>query len=131
MQNESRINVTRRRFGIKNVLAYGLPFFAAGVLITSGMQWTRPSLAEDFSSGSHVSLPAPATMPNSFAELADTLSPTVVNVKVTKIETAAFPGPQGPQGPQWRFFQRFFQRNAPDAQKPPDPGCRIRGHHQR
>jgi serine protease Do len=108
MQNESRINVTRRRFGIKNVLAYGLPFFAAGVLITSGMQWTRPSLAEDFSSGSHVSLPAPATMPNSFAELADTLSPTVVNVKVTKIETAAFPGPQGPQGPNGDFFRDFF-----------------------
>ena len=48
-------------------------------------------------------------MPSSFAELADNLSPTVVNVKVTKIEKATFHGPQMPEGPFGDFFGRFFK----------------------
>ncbi|PID40360.1 MAG: peptidase [Proteobacteria bacterium] len=80
------------------------------MLVASGLQWTRPSVAEEFSGGTHVNPPRPATMPSSFAELADKLSPTVVNVKVTKVEKAAFQGLQTPEGPYGDFFGRFFDQ---------------------
>lgn len=48
-------------------------------------------------------------IPSSFAELADKLSPTVVNVKVTKVEKADFKHPQMHADPFGEFFGHFFQ----------------------
>jgi serine protease Do len=53
-------------------------------------------------------LAEPLSGPLSFAELAEKLSPTVVNVKVTKVEKATFHGRLSPDGPFGDFFERFF-----------------------
>ncbi|HSB81163.1 MAG TPA: Do family serine endopeptidase [Candidatus Methylomirabilis sp.] len=55
----------------------------------------------------------PAGAPASFADLAAKLSPSVVNIKVTKVEKADGPGFMGPGGfgpdsPFGDFFQQFF-----------------------
>ena len=102
-------NLNNKRYGAKPLMAIGLPFLVAGLMMASGLNWTKPSVAEDFASGPHVSTTSPPVMPSSFAELADKLSPTVVNVKVTKIEKAAFDRPQVPEGPFGDFFERFFK----------------------
>jgi serine protease Do len=48
-------------------------------------------------------------MPSSFAELADKLSPTVVNVKVTKVEQTSYQGQHFQGDPFGDFFGRFFE----------------------
>jgi serine protease Do len=109
MNTKLGLNLRSRRFGPKAIIAVGLPFLVAGLLMASGLNWTKPSVAEDLTSGPHVSTTSPPVMPSSFAELADKLSPTVVNVKVTKIEKVTFHGPQIPEGPFGEFFERFFK----------------------
>jgi serine protease Do len=109
MNNKSGLKVKSRRFGVKAMMAIGFPFLVAGLLIASGLNWTRPSVAEDFTSGLPGSTTSQPSSPGSFAGLADKLSPTVVNVKVTKIEKATFHGPQMPEGPFGEFFERFFK----------------------
>jgi serine protease Do len=57
----------------------------------------------------------PSGAPASFADLAAKLSPSVVNIKVTKVEKAEGPGFMGPEGfdpdsPFGDFFQQFFGR---------------------
>jgi len=61
----------------------------------------------------------PAGAPAGFADLAEKLSPSVVNIKVTKVERAMGPGSMGPEGfgpgsPFGDFFERFF-REMPKA----------------
>lgn len=99
----------QKRYGAKRLLVAGLPFFAAGVLVASGFYGIHPLIAGDVTEGAHVTTSALPVMPSSFAELADKLSPTVVNVKVTKIEQTAYQGPHF-QGDQFGdFFGRFFE----------------------
>src|SRR5512146_2079357 len=55
----------------------------------------------------------PSGAPASFADLAAKLSPSVVNIKVTKVEKTEGPGFMGPEGfgpasPFGDFFQQFF-----------------------
>jgi serine protease Do len=90
-------------------MAVGLPFLVAGLVLASGLNLIKSSVAEDLTNVPHVSMTSPPVMPSSFAGLADKLSPTVVNVKVTKIEKAAFHGPQIPEEPFGDFFERFFK----------------------
>jgi serine protease Do len=52
-----------------------------------------------------------SAVPGSFADLARKLGPTVVNIKVTKVQKMA--GPMGPEGPFGEFFKRFFQGTPP------------------
>ena len=56
----------------------------------------------------------PRSMPGSFAELVQQLTPTVVNVKVTRLATAG-PWAQMPEGPLGEFFRRFY----PDMPRSP------------
>jgi serine protease Do len=50
------------------------------------------------------------TRPDSFADLAKALSPTVVHVKVTKIRPVSdWQRPQMPEGPWGELYKRFFQ----------------------
>ena len=101
--------LTGRRYSVKTVMVLGLGFLMAGLLMASGLDWTRPSVAEELKTESSISTPSPLLIPGSFAELADSLSPTVVNVKVTKILKAGFHGPQIHEGPYGDFFDRFFK----------------------
>src|SRR5262249_284004 len=52
--------------------------------------------------------------PNSFAELAERLGPTVVNIQVAKVAPVGnFPGMPELDGPSDEFFQHFFQDRMP------------------
>jgi serine protease Do len=81
----------------------------AGLLMAAGLNWTSPSVAGDVSNQAPSSTLSTPVMPSSFAELAKNLSPTVVNVKVTKIEKTAFGGFPFPEGDRGDFFERFFR----------------------
>jgi len=102
-------NLNDKRYGIKGLIAVGLPFLVVGILMASGLNWTRPSVAGNLTAGPQVSVPSKTVMPSSFSELAGNLSPTVVNVKVTKVEKAVFHGSQIPEGHFGDFFERFFK----------------------
>jgi serine protease Do len=99
-----------QRHGVKGILAIGLPFLMAGLLIASSLNWTGTSVAEDFNGNTQITSQAVATIPNSFAELAGNLSPTVVNVRVTKVEKAGYNMPHMPDGQFGEFFERFFRQ---------------------
>jgi serine protease Do len=96
-----------KRYGAKKILAMGLPFFVAGVFVASGMNGIQPSIAGSITEGPHVTTTVPAVIPGSFANLADKMSPTVVNVRVTKLETADFQGRGFQQQPFGDFFGPF------------------------
>jgi serine protease Do len=102
-------NFNSNRHGVKALIAVGIPFLVAGLLMASGLNWTSPLVAGDLAGGLQVLTPSEPGMPSSFAELAEKLSPTVVNVKVTKIEKAAIHGPKIPEGHFGDFFERFFK----------------------
>ena len=108
MNSRSGLKVKCRRFGLNKLMVVGFSFFVAGLLIASGLNWTSLSAAGDFTGAQHGAAISPPLMPSSFAELADNLSPTVVNVKVTKIAKATFHGPNMPEGRSRDFFGRFF-----------------------
>jgi serine protease Do len=86
----------------------GLPFLAAGILVASGFYGTYPTIAANINDGPHVTTTAPVSMPGSFAELAEKLSPTVVNVKVVKVEQANVQGLNMQGDPFGDFFGQFF-----------------------
>ena len=98
-----------KRYGAKKILTAGLPFFVAGLLVASGVKGINPSVAGSITEGPHVTISAPSTIPSTFANLGDKLSPTVVNVKVTKIEKTDFQGHGFQQQPYGDFFGRFFE----------------------
>lgn len=127
MNTTPETNATAKRFGPKKLLLAGLPFFAAGILVASGFHWTSPSIASDVTQGQHVTTDAVPMMPTSFAELADKLSPTVVNVKVTKVEKADFQGPSmrgNPFGDQFGdFFNKFFEQMPQRPHSRPSQGA--------
>ena len=58
--------------------------------------------------------------PESFAELAEQVSPSVVNITTsTTVETSAGPGPVVPEGSPFEdFFRDFLDRNGPDGGPP-------------
>ncbi|HSB69196.1 MAG TPA: DegQ family serine endoprotease [Candidatus Methylomirabilis sp.] len=65
------------------------------------------------------SAPVPPGAPASFADLSAKLAPSVVNIKVTKVEKVEGPGFMGPEGfgpdsPFGEFFGQFF-RNMPQG----------------
>jgi serine protease Do len=102
-------NLNNKRHGVKGFIAIGIPFLVAGLVLASGLKWTSSSVAEDLIGGPQAEASSELVLPGSFAELAENLSPTVVNVKVTKIEKAALHGPQIPDGHFGDFFERFFK----------------------
>ncbi len=101
--------LNHRGYGLKGIIAIGIPFLVAGLLMSAGFDRTSLSVAENRPEIAQVSSNATPAMPSSFAELAEKMSPTVVNVKVTKIEKAGFQRPQLPQGHPGNFFGRFFE----------------------
>ena len=127
MMTKDNKNLSSKRFGIKGIIAAGLPFLVAGILMASGFHWTSPSVAGDFAGETQVSSSSPPVIPNSFAGLAEKMSPTVVNVKVTKIEKAGFRGSHLPDGNFGDFFERFFKEmpQMPDTYKNKGAGSGV------
>ena len=96
-------NLLARRFRYPALFAGALAFLVAGMLIAP---WAGPA-------GRVYASSRPAAMegsaPPSFADLAEAVGPSVVNVKITKIEKTGFPD-QFPldEGPFGEMFKRFF-----------------------
>jgi len=109
MDKKSVQKARSRRIVAGKLLLWWLPFLVAGFLVASGFHGPNQSIANVITEGSHVVVTEPPTMPSSFAELAEKLSPTVVNIKVTKIEKAAFQGSPFQNSPYDDFFGKFFQ----------------------
>jgi len=87
----------------------GLGFGAAG-------EWVRPVTAGADTVGP--SAAAPAGAPASFADLVERVGPSVVNIKVTKVEKVSVPGLSGPEGfdpnsPFGDFLEKFFGGQIP------------------
>jgi serine protease Do len=67
-----------------------------------------------------LSLPAHARMPESFADLAERVSPAVVNITTSAtVASSGVTGPNFPEGsPFEEFFRDFFDRQNPERQRP-------------
>ena len=95
----------RQRFWGLAVAAVALPFFLMALVVT-GFHWTGAAEAERLGTSAQEVMTA-RSMPGSFADLVQQLTPTVVNIKVAK--AGDFPWPQMPEGPLGEFFKRFYQ----------------------
>ncbi len=99
--------LVHRRFGATTLAAVALSFLLVGLGVASEFLQTGSSEVEGLGNAAQVTKAGPSN-PRSFADLAKKLGPTVVNIKVTKVEkVAAFGRPQGPEGPFEEFFKRF------------------------
>ncbi len=108
MVHRVRQYLNTKRFGPTTLAAVALSFLLVGLGVAADFHGKDSSQLEGFSSGA-TRLATPAD-PSSFATLAKKLGPTVVNIKVTKVEkVAASPWPQAPEGPFGEFFKRFFK----------------------
>jgi serine protease Do len=99
--------LTNKKMGGLSLAVFALAFLLAGFGMASAFHGT--SALQMKSATASTAVPAPAAaVPGSFADLAKRLSPTVVNVKVTKIEKVG-PSPmfQFPEGPFGDFFKQF------------------------
>jgi serine protease Do len=84
-----------------------------GLLVASSTQWTPMSVAQGLSQKAALTAGAPTT-PDSFAELAEQMGPTVVNIQVTKAAPVGdFSGMPDFDGPSGEFFRRFFRDRMP------------------
>ena len=107
MFNKIKHHLVSKRFGGITLVAVAFVFIMAGFGIASNFRLKTASETTPMINP----VPAPAValgVPSSFADLAKRLSPTVVNVKVTKVEKAGhFQMPQIPNGPFGDFFRQF------------------------
>ncbi|HBH30109.1 MAG: Do family serine endopeptidase [Desulfofustis sp. PB-SRB1] len=93
---------------MKRLLVAGVVALAAGSLfVTSHLAQSKT--AEEVMKGPFVTTEMVEMAPTSFAQLAQSLSPTVVNVKVTSVAPADFDGHGFQEGPFGEFFDRFFE----------------------
>lgn len=116
MKSKGRMVLNHNRFRGTTLAVIALSFFLVGLGVGVDFHRTTTSAAESRDTGAQTSAPAPAR-PGSFAELADRLGPTVVNIKVTKVEkVGAFQWPGVPEGPFGDLFERFFK----ELPRPPE-----------
>lgn len=107
MVHRVRQHLTARRYGGPTLAAVALSFLLVGFVVASDFSREGSTVAEGLDSGVAVSAAAPAS---SFADLAKKLGPTVVNIKVNKVEkVAALPWSEVPEGPFGEYFKRFFK----------------------
>jgi serine protease Do len=101
------LNNGRMRTAI--VVAVVLCLILAGLVVASDRPAPSTSVVSPRGTSSETTMPASAT-PSSFADLAEQLSPTVVNIRVTRLaKNATWQGRQLPQGPFGELFKRFFK----------------------
>jgi serine protease Do len=105
--------ICSRRFGVRTITSVALSSLFAGLLVASSVQWTPMSMAQGLDQQAVRAAGVPA-VPGSFAELAERLGPTVVNIQVTKVAPAGdSQGTPGLDGPSGEFFRHFFQDRLP------------------
>ncbi|MFQ5520217.1 MAG: hypothetical protein ACE5FK_02365, partial [Candidatus Methylomirabilia bacterium] len=85
MMHRFRQYLDERRLGVPTLAAVALSFLLVGLAVASELHGTGASETREGGNGARASMAASAT-PNSFADLAKELGPTVVNIKVTKVE---------------------------------------------
>ncbi len=99
----------------KGPVAVALAALLVGSVLGAGLGggWLQPLAARAASMAPAATGPSGA--PASFADLADKLAPSVVNIRVTKVERVTGPGLMGPEGefgqdsPFAPYFDRFFR----------------------
>jgi len=117
MFNKMKHHLVSKRFGGIALVAVAFVFIMAGFGIASNFHWKPASATNPMFNAVQTPAVTPAA-PGSFADLAKKLSPTVVNVKVTKVEKVGhFQMPQIPYGPFGDFFRQFPNRT---PQQPED-----------
>jgi serine protease Do len=100
----------KRQRGGAAVTTVALSFLLLGLVAASDFSWTSGAQAQS-AGASPQEVTTPRATSGSFADLAQQLSPTVVNIKVTKTtQTRSFDWPQMPEGPYKEFFERFFKQ---------------------
>ena len=106
---------TRRLSAMTVAATAAAAFFLMGLLIATELPWNNTATA---ASPTVAPRAAVSTRPDSFADLAQHLSPTVVNIKVTKVQrTTGWSGSTTPDGPFGDFMRRFFQE-MPQSRRP-------------
>ncbi|ETX02973.1 MAG: hypothetical protein ETSY1_01705 [Candidatus Entotheonella factor] len=106
----------RRQARQRTLVTIAFSFFLMGLIAASGLKWTGAAIATETQT-SMATVPETSSRPTSFAELARQMSPTVVNIKVTKARPVSSEHWQ-PRGnhPFGEFFERFFKEM---PQRPP------------
>ncbi len=95
------------RFGVKSLSAVAFAFFLVGLIVASGMNWTKALLAASpASSAPVISGQDQDVFTSPFTSLARELTPTVVNIKINKVEKTGSPWSNLPQGPFREFFRQ-------------------------
>jgi serine protease Do len=95
----------------KGVLAIMMAVLLIGSGLGFGLAGGR--IHQTAAGATTLTVAGPSGAPSSFADLAEKLSPSVVNIKVTKVERVTGPGFMGPEGfgpdsPFGEFFKHFF-----------------------
>ena len=118
-----------RYFKVMSLTTIAISCLALGLVVSSSLNWTRPSMAQTQTTKPQEAIASPAARPASFAELAKKLSPSVVNIKVVKVEKVAFNRPEMeiPDGPAGDLFKRFFQEmpQAPESRRTQGAGSGV------
>jgi serine protease Do len=108
MFNPTSVLVGKGWQGRATLLGVAISFLVLGLLAGPSFHWPGNSEAGAVGIVSRAGATDPM-VPGTFADLARRLEPTVVNIRVTKIEktgfSQGFPFPEGPQG---EFFRKFF-----------------------
>jgi serine protease Do len=107
-----------RNRALKSALGVTLTVVTLGLLLASDLDQGIPVSVQEESA---VKAPSTAIRLSdetiSIADLAEKLAPTVVNIRVTKVERTAMPGFPTPEGPYGDFFERYFGQ-MPDQRQP-------------
>ncbi|MCK9377814.1 MAG: DegQ family serine endoprotease [Syntrophobacterales bacterium] len=118
-----------RYFKVMTLTTVAISCLAIGLVVSSGLNWARPAAAQNQITPPQGAIAAPASRPDSFSGLAEKLSPSVVNIKVVKVEKAGFNRPEMeiPDGPMGDLFKRFFQEmpQAPESRRTQGAGSGV------
>jgi serine protease Do len=105
-------SLTNRRFGIHTIALTALLFLLAGFVMSARFSMFGSAVADSAAIQPQTS--AKSFVESPFTPLAEKLTPSVVNVKVTKLEKADFSFQQMPGNPFGEFFNNpRFQQNRP------------------
>lgn len=109
MSNKLGSYLKDRRFSAKILAVVAVMFFLGGFVVSSGWNPARLASSPDVALAAQADTEqTPAAPASPFTALAARLMPSVVNVKVNKIEKAGFPDFQGQDQPFGDFFKHFF-----------------------
>ena len=105
-------SLTNRRFGMGTIVLTAFLFLVTGFIVSARFNTTGSAAADSPALQSQT--PAKSFVESPFTPLAEKLTPSVVNVKVTKFEKAEFPFQEMPGNPFGQFFNNpRSQQNRP------------------